>query len=110
MIVHFKEVIPMSLNRDRGKRLERTTAAVLGGRRLGVMGGQDVEAGLFSVECKSRQKFVAQSWMDQAKRNCPPERVPMVVVHVHGQRHADDLVMVRMSDWRDLYGEPGGRP
>jgi hypothetical protein len=96
-------------NRDRGKATERATAQALNGKRVGIMGGEDVQAGLFSVECKSRARFVAQGWMEQAKRNCPPGRVPMVVAHIHGQRRANDLVMVRMSDWLDLYGAPGGR-
>jgi len=99
----------MSLNRDRGKRAERHTARAMNGQRVGALGGEDVSAGLFSIECKSRVRFVAQGWMSQAVRNCPPGRVPMVVAHCHGQRHSEDLVMVRMSDWLDLYGDPGGR-
>lgn len=99
----------MSLNRNRGKATERAVARSLGGKRVGVLGGEDVEAGLFSVECKSRKAFIGQSFMAQAVRNCPQGRVPMVVVHVHGQRRSGDLVMLRMSDWLDLYGEPGRR-
>jgi len=99
----------MSLNRNRGKATERATAKRLGGKGVGILGGEDVSAGLFSVECKSRVRFVGQGWMSQAVRNCPRGRVPMLVVHLHGARHADDLVMLRMSDWLDLYGDPGGR-
>jgi hypothetical protein len=95
------------MNRERGKRTERATAKALNGRRFGVLGGEDVHAGLFSIECKSRKKFIGNSFMDQARRNCPKGRVPLVVVHVHGKRHSDDLVMLRMADWVDLYGIPG---
>jgi hypothetical protein len=99
----------MSLNRNRGKSAERFVARALNGKRVGTMGGEDVQTGLFSVEVKSRARFVAEGWMSQARRNCPQGRVPAVVVHVHGQRHSEDLIMLRMSDWVDLYGEPGGR-
>lgn len=99
----------MSVNRDRGKSLERSVAKALNGKRVGTMGGEDVQAGLFSVECKSRVKFIGKSFMAQAIRNCPEGRLPCVVVHIQGARHADDLVMLRMSDFRDLYGELEGR-
>ena len=92
------------INRTRGKRAERDVAKRLGGRRMGTMGSEDVDTQLFSVEVKSRKRFVGEGFMSQAKANCQPGRMPLVVVHTHGKRHSDDLVMIRMCDFEDLYG------
>lgn len=88
-------------NRKRGKAAERAVAAALGGKRVGVMGGEDVHLdGPWSCEVKSRKAFVALPWMEQAARNAPEGKTPVVVVHVHGQRHTEDLVIVRLEDWK----------
>jgi len=72
------------------------------------MGNEDVDTGLFSVEVKSRKKFVGDGFMSQAKANCQPGKMPLVVVHIHGRQHTDDLVMVRMEDFEGLYGTVKG--
>ena len=93
----------MANNRNRGKAAERAVAAALGGKRCGTMGGEDVHLdGPWSCEVKSRQAFVATSWMDQATRNAPAGKAPLVVVHVHGKRHDEDLVIVRLEDWKAI--------
>jgi len=91
-------------NRDRGKRCEKALAKRLGGTRKGIMGGHDIEAGPFAVEVKSRVKFAGTSFMEQAVRNCPDGKTPLVLVHLHGTRHTEDLVMMRLKDWQDWYG------
>lgn len=97
----------MSKNRDRGKRAERATANALGGKRVGTMSGEDIHFdGPFSAEVKSRQAFIACGWMDQAVRNAKG-KTPLLVVHVHGQRHDKDLVIMQMSDFVQWYGKPG---
>lgn len=94
----------MSTNRDRGKAAENSIAKTLGGKRIGVLSGEDIHLeGPFSVEVKSRQTFVAASWMNQAIRNAK-EKTPILVVHVHGKRHDDDFVIVRMSDFTEWWG------
>lgn len=96
----------MSVNRDRGKRHEREVAKRLGGIRMGTMGNEDVHTdGPWSIECKSRQTFVANGWMDQATRNAPKGKTPMVIVHVQGKRHDDDYVIIRLKDFQDWYGQ-----
>ena len=95
-------------NRRQGKKVESKIAELLGGRRMGTMGMEDVDCGQFSIECKNRKKFVGTGFMAQAIANRYKDKIPMVVVHVTGQRHIEDLVMIRMSDWIDLYGKPGG--
>ena len=91
-------------NRQRGKAAERHVAKALGGKRVGTMGGEDVSHDLLSVEVKSRVRFVGETFMSQAKANCPDGKVPAVVVHLHGKRHCDDLVILRMADFEDLHG------
>jgi hypothetical protein len=95
----------MSLNRDRGKSAERAVAHALGGKRIGTLSGEDVHFdGPFSAEVTSRAAFVACGWMDQAVRNAPPEKTPLLVIHVRGKRHKDDLVILRLVDWQDWHG------
>ncbi len=92
-------------NRQRGKATERAVAKRLDGKRVGVMGGEDVEHPIFSIEVKSRKAFVATDWMAQSARNCPEGKVPLVVVHVTGQRHTEDMVILRMKDFEDFLGK-----
>lgn len=88
-----------SKNRRRGKRTESAIAKLLNGKRLGILGKDDVQAGAFSIEVKDRVKFVGTGFMEQAIRYCPGDKTPLVIVHTTGTRHDDDLVMMRLSDW-----------
>ena len=99
----------MTSNRDRGKAAERAVAKALGGLRIGTLSREDIHFdGPFSAEVKSRAAFVAADWMDQAVRNAPAGKTPLVVVHVRGKRHDKDLVIVRLADWADWHGNGGG--
>jgi hypothetical protein len=97
-----------ALNRKRGKRTERAIAKHLNGKRLGILGNHDVEAGPWAVEVKDRKRFSGSKFMEQAVRNAPAGKTPLVVVHETGSRHSNDLVMMRMSDWLDWFGPLGG--
>ncbi len=92
-------------NRDRGKRAERAAAKLLGGERRGVLGGEDISHPLWSVQVKSRKSFVAVNWMQQSVKDCSPNKTPLLVIHVQGQRHSGDFVMMRMADFIDQFGE-----
>ena len=92
-------------NRDRGKDNERELARRLGGRRMGTMGAEDVSTKMFSVEAKSRVRFSGTAFMEQAIRNCPEDRVPIVVVHIYNQRRDNDLVIIRIKDFEMLMGK-----
>jgi hypothetical protein len=91
-------------NRLRGKAAERKVAAMLGGRRMGLFGKEDVEVDHFSVEVKSRVSFVAKSWIKQAETNNPdPEgKIPIVVVHTKNCDHSGDLVIMRIADFLEF--------
>lgn len=91
------------------KEHERRTAKSLGGQRTGPTGRNtnDVEHSWLAVECKHRK--VLPTWfidaMRQAKANSNKgEKLPVVVIHQLGQRHADDYIVMRMADFKDYFG------
>ncbi|MBU0977326.1 MAG: hypothetical protein KKD18_02840, partial [Nanoarchaeota archaeon] len=87
-------------------KYEKQVASMLDGIKQGLYGGEDVSAGPWSIEAKTRKKFVGDKWMEQAVKNCPEGKVPIVIEHTNGQRHSNDLVMMRLGDFKDWYGNP----
>ena len=96
----------MSKNRDRGKSLERWVAQDLGGRRIGLLGREDVLTNKFAIECKEREKLPAflKKTMAQAKNNCPDDRLPIVCLHELNSNHDHDLVVMEYSVYKVLAG------
>jgi hypothetical protein len=96
----------MSKQRQRGNATERAVARRLGGQRVGQYGGEDVSTEAFSIEAKARGSLPA--WltkaMAQAVGHCPEGKLPMVVLHVLGARHDNDMVIIRLSDFEQWYG------
>ena len=92
------------------KAVERAVAAKMGGERLSnhALGQQtpDVETSAYSVEVKSR---TLPAWltnaMAQARRNASSGKLPLVVLHEGGRRHDNDLVVVRLADFVEWFGE-----
>ena len=72
----------------------------------------DVEAGAWSVECKSRKQL--PGWlldaMAQAKRNATPGTVGIVVLHKVGQRSDNDIVCLTMADFQAIAGTTNKEP
>jgi len=95
-------MVKQSRNRDRGKDAERAVAKMLGGKRIGLMGGEDVFHPTYSIEVKSTKSFVGRKWMLQCIKNNKDNKIPMVVVHQANTRHEDDLVMIRMKDFKRI--------
>lgn len=91
-------------NRRRGKDAERVLAKRLKGRRTGVLGGEDISHPLLSIEVKSRARFAGERFMEQAKRHCSG-KIPAVIIHVMGRPHGQDLVMLELRDFEDLFGK-----
>ncbi len=95
------------------KQHERKTARLLGGRRNIDSKGSaavDVLHPAFAVECKTRKD--CPQWllgaMQQARRAAMAGQLPIVVLHPHGGLYADDLVIVRLTDFVDWFGgNPG---
>lgn len=90
------------INRERGKRHEREIAKRLGGKRRGVLGGEDVEHDVYSIECKSRVRIVTTGWFEQCENNNKEGKIPILVTHIKGQSYDKDLVCMRITDWEKL--------
>ena len=93
------------------KAVERAIARVLSGRRISnhALGQQtpDVETDAYSIEVKHRKRLPA--WIEdavtQAERNATPGKLPLAVLHESGRRHDNDLVVVRLRDFVEWFGE-----
>jgi hypothetical protein len=92
----------MSLNRDRGKRAERTIAKIFGGDRVGIMGGEDIAHPIYSIEVKSRKSHAVFNFMRQCEQNNKKKKIPLLVLHEHGKQHDNDLVCMRLKDFKEL--------
>lgn len=92
-------------NKHAGRKFQSHIAQKLGGKSVGTIEGQDVEHPIWSIECKKRKAFIGQKFMTQCVKNCPANKTPLVVVHVTGERHENDLVMMRFSDWEEWFGK-----
>jgi hypothetical protein len=94
------------------KKTERSVARLLGGRRVPVTGRQrgdapDVQHEWLSVEVKHRRD-VPQWLLDamrQAVASVRGQQLPVAVVHQHGRPHSEDLVVVRLSDFVEWFGD-----
>ena len=91
-----------SKNRRRGKDAERAVAELLGGARVGLMGGEDVFHPKYSIEVKSREKFIVNKWMDQCIKNNKKNKIPLVVVHTLHKSYDDCYVCIKMKDFLNL--------
>ncbi len=87
------------------KRVETAIAARLGGQRIPVSGRgrgdqPDIAHPTFAVEVKLRASLPA--WLtaatDQAKAAARDGQMPLVVIHVSGARHRDDLCVLALAD------------
>jgi len=91
------------------KASERKISRLLGGQRAGAVGreGPDVIHPHLAVEVKERRKLPAWllSAVEQAIMGAPKDKLPMVVLHRAGDRYEDALVVVRLRDWQEWYGE-----
>jgi len=89
-------------NRRRAKAVERALAERLGGRRVGILGQEDIFIGdLFSVEVKSRKSVAIYDWFQQAVKNAKG-RIPLLIVHITGKRHDNDLVVMSLKDFEKI--------
>ena len=93
------------------KRTERQVASMIGGRRVPVSGRQrgdapDVEHPWLSVEVKHRKRLPAwiEDAMTQARASARSDQLPVAVLHESGRRHSENLVLVRLADFRDWFG------
>jgi hypothetical protein len=89
-------------NRRKAKQVERAIAKRLDGLRIGILGGEDVSTSQFSIEVKTRKKFVALSWYQQAVKNAKKNKIPLLIVHITNKHHDNDLVILSLKDFEKL--------
>jgi hypothetical protein len=89
-------------NRKRGKRVEAEIVKKVGGKRRGILGGEDIEHPEYSIEVKSREKHAVFKWWKQCEDNNVRNKQPLLVIHEHGKRYDDALVCMKMSDFLNL--------
>lgn len=88
------------------KKAERRFADILGGKRTGPTGkdSPDITHDTLAPEVKTREEL--PKWftecMDQAERNAPPGKTPLVIFHVKGERYLDALVVLRLKDFIEI--------
>lgn len=94
------------------KHVERQIARILGGERVPVTGRQrgsapDIEHQWLSLEVKHRKALPA--WMidamNQADASNNGEQLSAVVFHAKQMKYDDSIVMVRLSDFVEWFGE-----
>jgi len=74
-------------------------ARFFGGRNVGGLGGHDVEAGLCDIEVKHGKKMpvsILKAWA-QTLSNCRKGHTPVLVLHPHGYKKEDCLVIINME-------------
>ncbi|MBC7233107.1 MAG: hypothetical protein H5T68_07715 [Chloroflexi bacterium] len=88
------------------KQAERTIAKRLGGRRVGCTGRADVTSDWLSIEVKTRKRLPEwlRAALEQASLDAG-DKLALVVLHETGQRHDNDLVVLRLRDFEGWFGE-----
>jgi len=92
-------------NKAQGRKVQTKVAKMIGGKSVGTIEGQDVEHPIWSIETKHRKKFIGNTFMNQAVKNCPEGKTPLVIVHELNQRHKNSLVLMRFFDWEEWFGK-----
>ena len=89
------------------KAVERKLARRFGTTRVGARDDvqMDIDAGWLSIEVKHRKKIAKflKDAVAQAVRNAGVSQLPIVILHESGQRHDNDIVMVRLKDFQEWF-------
>lgn len=89
-------------NKARGKANQARMAKMLGVMNVGTIMDTDGLGEHFACEFKSRKKSAVHKFMEQAIKNCPADRIPLVMLHLYGTRSGNDLIMFRYRDWEKV--------
>jgi len=94
------------------KRTERKIATRLGGQRVPITGrargdAPDIAHDWLAIEVKHRKRL--PDWLHealaQAYASARTDQLPIVVLHEHGERHENDLVVLRLGEFQAWFGE-----
>ena len=89
-------------NRKRGSRVQKKINNKFGAENVGIFGNEDGRHPDFSLETKGLKKFVGSKFMEQCEANNTRKVTPIVIVHIIGSKYENDLVMLRMKDFKKL--------
>jgi len=94
----------------RWKAAERAIAQRLGGDRVPVNGRgntPDIAHPWLAIEVKDRERLPIwlRRALDQAQAGARPGQLPVAVLHEAGRRHDDDLVVLRLADFKTWFGD-----
>jgi hypothetical protein len=99
----------MTSSYRRGYAHEAALAKRLGGKRIGCTGKAtiDVDAGWVAVECKERETLPTwiKAALGKANSKAKDGQLAIVVLHELGQRHDNDLVVIRLADFQERFGD-----
>jgi len=99
-------MIKTKVLKNRGKNHEKSVATAFNGERhKGVtgQGKEDVQHEVFSIECKERKVTVVHKFMEQAKRNAPTGKIPLVIVKQYNTLQHENVVCMRQQDFIELF-------
>ena len=78
------------------KQFERRIAKRLDGRRVGILGKEDIEHPLFSIECKLLKelpKGLTEPYK-QAEKNCPAGKIAIVCMKEKKKQDGNALIIM----------------
>lgn len=90
---------------------ERRIAGMLGGKRKPITGrgSVDIDHPWLAIEAKLRDRL--PQWIEGALRQAEAEageKLPIAVLHGKGLDHADDLVVLRLHNFIEWFGDSRG--
>jgi len=100
-----EKAITAKRNRKRGRATEKAAAKIMGGKAIGALSGEDIFHPLVSIEVKNRKSFVGKKWIEQAQRNASNNKPPLVYIHLTGERHINDMVLMYCKDFQGWFGD-----
>jgi hypothetical protein len=87
----------------RWKAIEYAVAKFWSGTRASYK-AYDIVHPWLNIEVKSREKpptVWMERWLQQAEASAPTMTVPIVQMHIIGDRHVNDIVLIRAKDLRE---------
>lgn len=94
------------------KKAERRVAGILGGKRVPITGRTrgstpDVEHSWLSIEVKHWAKL--PGWildaLAQAEASVRGNQLPVAILHEKGKRYDDSLIVMRLSEFKEWFGD-----
>ena len=96
------------------KKAERKICEMLGGVRRGVAGRNDPDCWhewlAVEVKCNKKMPAYLQEWMAQTWCNAEPGKLPLLVWHSVGDPYGDSLVVLKLKDFQDWFGDGDNPP